>query len=179
MSPSKDPSGDAAFPMPIGSFVGAAVVYFVDAFLLNQGALAVLVALVAVVALIPALIAGALARSWTTPLAWTLRAGAFASAAAAVLATNAWQNAAAHRRAEDVIVACERYHDANGRYPDALADLAPRFLPGEPRAKYVFMFGRFSYHTADAAHHTLGYTTLPPFGRPFYVLEEARWGYLD
>jgi hypothetical protein len=70
------------------------------------------------------------------------------------------------------------YQAVNGHYPDQLSDLVPVLLPSVPREKYVLGFGRFEYHVAQG-RHTLGYTALPPFGRPFYVFEERRWGYLD
>jgi hypothetical protein len=164
--------------IPFGSLVGAAAVYTIDAFVLNQGALAVVVALGFLVALILAVIVGALQRDWKKARRGIVRGVIFVVAAVAVLGTNALQNWAAHRRAEVVIDACERYRAVNGRYPEKLGDLVPGFLPSEPRAKYVLAFGSFDYH-ASPASHTLGYVAFPPFGRPFYVLEERRWGYLD
>ena len=178
MAPSDPPHPDGLAIFPLGSLVGAAVVYVLDAFVLNQGALAALVALGSLVALVPAVIVGAVRRDWLTALRGLVRAGIFVLTAAAVLGTNAWQNWMAHRRAEDVIDACERYRAVNGHYPERLTDLVPGLLPREPRAKYVLMFGGFDYH-AHPDHHTLGYVALPPFGRPYYVLEERRWGYLD
>jgi hypothetical protein len=173
-----DPHYGNEADVPVGSLVGAAVVYAIDAFVLNQGALAVVVALGFLVALIPAVIVGALRRDWEKALRGILRAGIFVVAAVAVLGTNALQNWAARRRAEVVIDACERYRAVNGRYPEKLGDLVPGLLPSEPRAKYVLMFGSFDYRV-DPGRHTLGYVALPPFGRPYYVLEERRWGYLD
>jgi hypothetical protein len=154
------------------------VVYVVDAFVLNQGALAVVIALFFIAALVPVLAFVAIKRELGRALSWFVRAGIFTLTAAAVLGTNYLQNLLARHRAEEVIAACERYHLAHGSYPDQLSDLVPALLPGVPRAKYVLAFGHFDYHAA-AGRHTLGYTALPPFGRPFYVFEELRWGYLD
>jgi hypothetical protein len=178
MDPGAPHHRDELAVVPFGSLAGAGVVYTIDAFVLNQGALAVVVALAFLVALVPAVIVGALRRDWTKARRGILRGGIFAVAAVAVLGTNALQNEVARRRAEVVIDACERYRVMNGRYPEKLGDLVPGLLPSEPRAKYVLVFGSFDYQ-AHPDRHTLGYVALPPFGRPYYVLEERRWGYLD
>jgi hypothetical protein len=178
MSP-VDPSQPLArIRYPLGTLVGAPVVYLLDAFALNQGALAVLVALVVLVALIPALIVSAVKRDGQRAAVWGLRAGAFTVAAIAVISTNAWQNHEARRRADIVIAACERFQAATGQYPTQLAELVPAYLPGVPRAKYVLAFGAFTYD-ARPDRHTLMYVSLPPFGRPYFVFEEKRWSTLD
>jgi len=176
------PDANEPIAFPIGSLIAAAAVYLLDAIVLNQGAVAVLVALVSLafafaVALAPSPRPESGSRGAQVRRG-VVRAGILVLAAAAVLGTNFWQNRMARRRAEAVIAACERYRAAKGRYPDKLAELVPAILPSEPRAKYVLLFGRFDYH-ALPAHHILAFTTLPPFGKPYYVLEERRWGYFD
>jgi len=173
-------TGDAARAawLPVGSCIGAAIVYLVDAFVLNQGALAVVAALCFIVVFVFVLVYAAIKRDLGRALSWVVRAGMFTLTAAAVLGTNHLQNVLARHRAEEVIAACDRYRALHGEYPEQLSDLVPALLAIVPRAKYVVGFGRFDYHAA-VGRHTLGYTALPPFGRPFYVLEEHRWGYLD
>ncbi|QSQ13815.1 hypothetical protein [Myxococcus landrumensis] len=84
----------------------------------------------------------------------------------------------AQRGAESLIAACRAFQARHGRFPEVLTELVPDFLPKLPRAKYDGPEFGFTY---DSSHgrHVLGWTELIPFGRPFYVLEEDRWGYLD
>ncbi|WP_342375445.1 hypothetical protein NVS55_29685 [Myxococcus stipitatus] len=84
----------------------------------------------------------------------------------------------ARRNAEQLIAACRAFQARHGRFPEALQELVPDFLPELPRAKYEGPEFGFTYD-ASPDRHVLGWTELIPFGRPFYVLEEDRWGYLD
>ena len=84
----------------------------------------------------------------------------------------------ARQRAGTVIAAVEAFHAAEKRYPDTLAQLAPKYLESVPRAKYTVFFGDFIYFTA-AGDATLEFVALPPFGRPTYRFARGRWGYLD
>ncbi len=81
------------------------------------------------------------------------------------------KHAAASSRA--VIAACEAFAKDKGRYPAELEELTPGYLPSIPRARYTLFFGEFSYQ-ASPTEHTLGWITIPPFGRRFYILEERR-----
>lgn len=98
----------------------------------------------------------------------------FALAAAAALLCVRANTRLAARRAEEVIAACESYRAANERYPERLSDLVPRFLPAIPKAKRTLLHGDFFYRAGG--EHVLGWTTMPPFGRRYFVLEEKRWG---
>jgi hypothetical protein len=86
----------------------------------------------------------------------------------------------ARKNADVLIAACRAFQAKHGRLPGALEELVPDFLPELPRAKYDGPHFGFTYDTnADATRHVLGWTEVIPFGRPFYVFEEDRWGYLD
>lgn len=87
-------------------------------------------------------------------------------------------NGIAQERAEGVIAAVKAYRADAGRYPAALGELVPRYLPAVPRAKYTLAFHEFGYRSSgsDAWLH---YVALPPFGRPTYAFSSGRWGYLD
>lgn len=86
----------------------------------------------------------------------------------------------ARRSAEQIIAACKAFHGKHGTFPEALEQLVPEFLPSVPPAKYEGPHFGFTYETGpDSGRHVLGWTEVIPFGRPFYVLEEDRWGYLD
>ncbi|WP_426753961.1 hypothetical protein [Myxococcus sp. Y35] len=88
----------------------------------------------------------------------------------------------ARRNAEALIAACRAYQVKHGRLPDTLAQLVPEFLAELPPAKFSGPVFGFTYVVSGpeaAPRHVLGWTDRLPFGRPFYVFEEDRWGYLD
>jgi hypothetical protein len=89
-------------------------------------------------------------------------------------------NAQARRNAESLIAACRAFEAKHGRLPETLGELVPAFLPALPAARYDGPHFGFQYEVSTASgHHVLGWTDTAPFGRPFYVFEEDRWGYLD
>ncbi len=89
-------------------------------------------------------------------------------------------NARARERAETLIAACRAFEAKHGRLPETLDALVPEFLPALPPARYDGPHFGFQYEVNTASRcHVLSWTDLPPFGRPFYVFEEDRWGYLD
>jgi hypothetical protein len=86
----------------------------------------------------------------------------------------------ARKNAERLIAACRDFQARHGRLPDSLQELVPDFLPALPPAKYDGPHFGFTYDTSeDRKRHVLGWTEAIPFGRPYYVFEEDRWGYLD
>lgn len=86
----------------------------------------------------------------------------------------------ARKNAEQIIAACKAFHAQHGRFPQTLEELVPAFLPAVPPAKYGGPHFGFTYDVGpDGQRHVLGWTEVIPFGRPYYVLEEDRWGYLD
>lgn len=82
-------------------------------------------------------------------------------------------------RADRVVKACEQFHTANGRYPETLDELVPRYLRSVPRAKYCLFLGNFMYYANQGLHPILVWYKLPPFGRPIYDFESGTWGYID
>ena len=86
----------------------------------------------------------------------------------------------ARKNAEQIIAAGRAFQQRHGRLPATLEELVPEFLPSVPPAKYDGPHFGFVYDVgSDSGHHVLSWTELIPFGRPFYVFEEDRWGYLD
>jgi hypothetical protein len=86
----------------------------------------------------------------------------------------------ARKNADVLITACRAFQAKHGRLPATLEELVPDFLPALPRAKYDGPHFGFTYDLdAGATRHVLGWTEAMPFGRPYYVFEEDRWGYLD
>jgi hypothetical protein len=101
----------------------------------------------------------------------------FAGLARPLLLGNARENRRVRSEAERIIEAVRVYRLDHGVYPESLEQLIPRYLSRLPRAKYSEPMG-FTY-VASSDRHVLGWTQMPPFGRPFYAFEEDRWGYLD
>ena len=95
-----------------------------------------------------------------------------------VLANNAVQYKIAEANAARIVAACENFELANGKFPQALDDLVPRYVQSIPRAKYCLAFGEFRYWNLDGRHSLVWYA-VPPFGRRIYDFEERRWNYID
>ena len=88
------------------------------------------------------------------------------------------QSAVARENAKIIIEACNNYLKVTGGYPKALEDLIPYQLDSVPRAKYALTLSEFMYWERDG-RHWLMWVDIPPFVRPYYIFEEAKWGYLD
>ncbi|MHB1037554.1 MAG: hypothetical protein ACYC35_22030 [Pirellulales bacterium] len=93
-----------------------------------------------------------------------------------VFANDAIQHRVAEANASRIIAACEEFHAANGRFPESLDELVPRYMPSVPRAKYCHLYGEFVYFNGTPR---LMWYVVPPYGRKDYDFETRRWGYLD
>ncbi len=170
-------------PLVVTATIGA-IVYTVDAVLLGQGALGVAASFLGmVVALVK--IGGALGRRSSRDALVQLAAFLlWIGFAVGIVASVAFQAKISRARAERVVAACRAYHEAEGRYPDELGALVPKYLPTVPRARVAFAFDSFLYmhrkaEVGSEEHTLLVYTTVPPFGRVTYDFEHDRWGSLD
>jgi len=157
-----------------GSLLGAVMVFVTDAFFLNQGVLALVTVVGALLVLLP--MAWWAYRCEETALAKlrTWRAGLFLAAGTAVLLANGLNNGLAQRRAKVIVEACERFKDSRLHYPERLQELVPDFLPQVPKAKLALMYSDFRYRPS-AGRHVLSWVVFPPYGRRFYNFEEKRW----
>jgi hypothetical protein len=154
--------------------VAAVVLYVGDAFFMGQGVWATLPSLVMILGLLVR--AAASDRHRRASIAATL--AVWFMVPVVTIATIYANNALARHRADALIVAVEAYRAKHGDYPRALEDLVPEQIASVPRAKYTVAFGEFDYANLEGSA-SLMYTTLPPFGRPYYQFNEHRWGYLD
>jgi hypothetical protein len=157
------------------TFAWAAVLVFVDAFLVNQGGLAALAGLWTLFVSLPRA-AFATDRSQRRPR--FARAGVWFGAVLLVFGLNWVNNQIARSRADALVAAIKAFHQNNNRYPAKLAELVPGFIKQIPAAKYTFGQSAFTY-VATADYHGLSYVAIPPFGRPTYSFEKDRWGYRD
>ncbi len=162
------------------TLVIAGVLVLADAFVLNQGVIAVATALGALIGGVPRALLAWRRGNPTTVRLRAARTGIYVAVAVLVLGANFANAQLARRRADTLIAACRQYEARHGRFPNRLDELVPDFIPSVPLAKYTLMppFNTFMY-TARPGHHALMWVALPPFGRPYYVFEDNRWGFLD
>ncbi len=161
------------------SLVAAALFVF-DAFMLNQGLVALFLIFLTVLVFLPRAlwVRRTDRRLYHRRLA---KAGIYVLAAIAIFVCNGWQNQMADRRAIKIGNACLAFHAKCQRYPNRLQELVPEFLPAVPVAKYMLGGADhfFYFSSPSGTEPMLYYEALPPFGRRFYHLQTGGWGYLD
>lgn len=159
------------------AWIIAGALFVIDAFILNQGSIAVFALLFVFFYQLPKALGTV--RDEGVRKRRLQRAGIFTLMAALILGANLLNNLNARSRARRLITRCNQYKEKYGKFPDNLEALVPEFIRGVPRAKFVpGRNGRFKY-SAAADSHQLMYTSLPPFSRKYYVLEERAWKNLD
>ena len=82
----------------------------------------------------------------------------------------------ASQRSELVIAAVDRYYEERGRYPGALQELVPAYLPEIPKPKITPSM--FYYVQAPDNPHLM-YTGLSPFERHSWSFINKEWYYID
>jgi hypothetical protein len=155
----------------------AASIFVLDAMILNQGFVAVILILLALFVFSPfaVLLRRRDRRKYEQRL---VKIAIYVLTGLAVLGSNTLQNRIADRRAIAIGNACLAYRAKYHQYPADLKELVPEFLPSVPAAKWG---EHFSYSRALEPDHEpmLWYAAVPPFGRRFYHMESGGWGYLD
>jgi hypothetical protein len=149
---------------------------FVDAILLNQGAISLIAGVYLIFVAMPR---ASLARRYAgARKKRLLEIGVYLGAVALVFALNAANNEIAARRADRIIVAVEKFHSKTNRFPSALSELVPEFIKRVPLAKYTLGFNSFEY-IQNQTDPLLLYVATPPFGRPTYSFARRTWAYID
>jgi len=155
----------------------AASIFVLDAVILNQGFVAVILILLALFVFFPVAV---LQRRRDRPKyeQRLVKIAIYVLTGIAVLGSNTLQNRIADRRAIAIGNACLAYRAKYHQYPAELEELVPEFLSSVPPAKWG---ESFNYSRALNADHEpmLWYAAVPPFGRRFYHMESGTWGYLD
>lgn len=154
----------------------AASLFAIDAFVMNQGTIAVITALVIIFWLLPK--SALLKYKKESPKAPLTKAAIYGVMVLAVFIANFANNKIAKYRAENLIVAVEKYHQSTGSYPEKLSDLVPAYIPEVPVAKYTLISSKFWYINSNDTV-SLFYVAFPPFGRPTYSFNRQSWGYID
>lgn len=168
-----------AVPTPRRTATALALLFLVDLGFAGQGLFSLLIAFVGVT-LLALGAAWALARgNREVAASRATRAALYLLLGAATIGALRFHSFTARTNAARVIEACRSYEARHGAYPERLPDLVPEFLPSVPRAKYVLLWGDFTYWSSPGPSHTLMYVAVPPFGRRLYHFEANRWGQLD
>jgi hypothetical protein len=150
--------------------------FLFDAFILNQG----IIALVTLFLVLPVLIIRAILK-WKDKVLLKRRfitIAIYSVMGFLIIASNSINNKIALDRATTIISACDQYKIEHGVYPEKLSDLVPGYFDSIPLVKYTFSYNQFRYVSSKDSH-SLMFISIPPFGRQYYVLEEKRWGFMD
>ncbi|CAN5344408.1 hypothetical protein BH11PSE11_BH11PSE11_32930 [soil metagenome] len=178
---SSDPAPATARTRPVASFgkalAWAAGLIVLDAFIFNQGLIALLVGVCIVVVALPL----SFLKKFALVRRQRLRnLGIYFCAVLLVLAANKLNNRLARERAELLVSAVKAFQDKHQRYPKVLEDMVPEFIDHVPVAKLTLMQNQFYYRFDEKYKKAmLSYVALPPFGRPTYLFPENRWWYMD
>lgn len=107
-----------------------------------------------------------------------IRIGIPASMFGLVLANNNLQLQVAESRAQRVIAACMAYHAANGKFPDKLDELVPKYMTYVPSARYCpGPWSQFRYYNGE--NPSLFWYIFPPYDRKIYNFNTRRWSYMN
>jgi hypothetical protein len=162
-----------------GHVIAAAALYTLDAFILEQGAIATLVAVVMATQGLIYVVLG-VGENRARLLHGLRLIAIYFGLVVAVVATLIMNNAIALVRATRIVGALKLYKAKHGRYPERLQDLVPEYMPWVPLAKDTLLFNAFHYwHHDDDDGGCLMYTIFPPFGRRIYGLADEKWSYID
>ncbi|MBI4677707.1 MAG: hypothetical protein HY748_08990 [Elusimicrobia bacterium] len=164
--------------IPLVAAAAAAGLLLLDAFVLGQGVLPLLVGVLVCVAQGPAAVLAA--RRGELDLAWRrgMRVAFFVVAAGLSVVAVRVNNNVARGRAERIVAAAGRHRQAKGCFPERLEELVPEFLPSVPRAKPVALYSDFRYDTVGSRHR-LSWRVFPPRGWRFVFVEDGAEGFRE
>lgn len=158
------------------TLITAICLFLIDAFLINQGTIAILVLLFVVFWLTPKCI-----FRWFKKQSVKLQLYQYLIYSLMVISVggaNFLNNKFAKSRADQIIAAVEKFYAVNNRYPMKLNELAPDYIKAIPRAKYTLYSNKFSYDNLEGDPF-IYYVNVPPFGRTTYHFNQKKWGYID
>jgi hypothetical protein len=91
-----------------------------------------------------------------------------------------FQLGVAETNGQRIVAACEEYHAANGRFPENLDELVPKYMNSVPVAKYCLgPWSKFIYVSRTPGDAMLFWHIVPPHYRKIYRFETRSWSYLD
>ena len=161
---------------PRKRLITAAILFVLDAFVMNQGAISIILILLIVFWWLPK--SAFKKHKGQSPKVELNKALIYGLVVIAVFSSNIINNKIAKGRANDLIQVIENYHQTTGHYPQTLNQLVPAYLANVPKAKYTLIFNNFTYINYQGSV-SLFYVSIPPFGRPTYVFDRKEWKYID
>lgn len=158
------------------SIITGAILFVLDALVMNQGAISLFLILTIFLWWLPKSAFKKYKKQ--SPKEELTKVLIYGSIVIAVFTSNSINNKIAQNRANDLVLIIENFHQVTGDYPKTLNDLVPSYLPTVPKAKYTLGFNSFKYSNEEGSI-SLFYHAIPPFGRPTYVFDRKEWIYLD
>jgi hypothetical protein len=158
------------------SIITGAILFVLDALVINQGAISLFLILTIFLWWLPK--SAFKKYKQQSPKEELTKVLIYGVIVIAVFTSNTINNKIAQNRANDLVLIIENFHQVTGDYPKTLNDLVPSYLPKVPKAKYTLGFNSFNYIN-DQGSISLFYHAIPPFGRPTYVFDRKEWRYLD
>lgn len=160
----------------IVAIVLAVVLVILDAFVLNQGGISVLIGVWIVFVSMPVAAfakryKGCRGRRFTI-------LGVYLSAVAAVIIGINLLNDLAYYRGNELATAIASYKQHTGHYPQSLQQLVPDYMERIKKAKPVLGVNEFDYRIRED-EPVLMFMYLPPFGTAQYNFETRQWELFD
>ena len=153
------------------SIVIAAVLFLLD-FLVFTGLLIPVVAAYVVLWGLPQALA-----AWRRPAArkaWLIRSAAYGCAGVAMFSIVMANRALVVQGAHEIVAAVEQFQMKEGRYPKALEDIVPRYLPRVPQGNIIPWVMPYRYWQDGAASY-FSYTPPPWPVRRIYSFQARQW----
>jgi predicted PurR-regulated permease PerM len=158
----KVPSSLKSQPTLLRALFHGAVLILIDAVILNQGVISMVVGLWLVILSFPRTFLEEKFKSVRPQRVRNL--SVYLSAVVLVFVFNAVNNSIAQSRAEMLVSAVKAFNAKNQRYPESLQELVPDYVQEVPVAKYTLISSKFWY-SASNDNAMLFYMKMPPFGR--------------
>ena len=115
--------------------------------------------------------------AWRKPAvrkAWFIRSAAYGCAGVVMLGITMLNRALVVRGADEIVAAVEQFHAKEGRYPKALEDIVPRYLPRVPQGDVKPDTTKYRYWQDDTKSY-LSYTPPPWPVKRIYDFQKRQW----
>jgi hypothetical protein len=115
--------------------------------------------------------------AWRRPdarKAWLIRSAAYGCAGLVMTGVTVLNRALVVQGAQDIVAAVESFRAKEARYPEALEDLAPHYLPRVPRGDIKPWAGGYRYWGEEGVRY-LSYAPPPWPVRRIYDFRKREW----
>jgi hypothetical protein len=157
------------------TIIVAICLFFLDSVIFHQLSVAMIASVVLVFWLIPAALFSLKRREIAKTRA--LKALVYLIMVVAISVAFFANNRLAEERAKGLIAVINKFQVEHNRYPLALEELVPTYLPSVPRANFT-LTGRFFY-SGYGDSTSLMYYTYFPFARRYFRFKSQTWTLID